>query len=445
MPKIRPVVTYSLAAVIVVWVMLGAITLPNATRWFRGSGNFIVEDIIFFNVSKPVTIGNAVPVQYAQKEFRNNIFLVDNSPEISKEGLQGILYNRGEACALHFPNVSTFITDSNISKIALIEQSTNCYLIDKIVNAERDGAIAAIIFDNGTSSNQQSMGVMPKSVKIPTYYVSQDTGISMINDLENAAKAKQQEGATQFMIRVDLMPPSKPPLDHWQFALIIMGAMLVASVISISALQCHMWRIARERRQEENETLTLAEQQQLTADENYWRNIIGQPPRLMPQPRAKKQRLEQALVDLLPTRVYKDKEIVGGEEKVDWRKNTSVNSLETAYEPSSCVICLDPFENGNTLRRLPCNHEYHRDCVDVWLTKKCGSCPLCLHHIQIPTVPDEIHAQELAEDDYYDTGDIATTWQSLTRDEEVLLRQHPFAFHPTPSSAASFGNPYPPA
>lgn len=38
MPRIKPIVTYSLAAVIIIWVMLGAITLPNATHWFRGSG-----------------------------------------------------------------------------------------------------------------------------------------------------------------------------------------------------------------------------------------------------------------------------------------------------------------------------------------------------------------------------------------------------------------------
>lgn len=207
-----------------------------------------------------------------------------------------------------------------------------------------------------------------------------------------------------------------------------------------------MWRMARDRRQEENETLTLAEQQQLTAEENYWRHIIGQPPRLMPQPRPTKQRLHQSLVDLLPTRIYRDKETMT-DEKLCSRKNTSSSSLETAYEPSNCVICLDPFENGDVLRRLPCNHEYHRDCVDVWLTKKCGSCPLCLHYIEIPTVPDEAHAlgQEAAEQDYYGSDDLTSTWQSLSRDEEILLRQHPFSYNTTPSSATSFTNPYPSA
>ena len=75
---------------------------------------------------------------------------------------------------------------------------------------------------------------MPKSVRIPAYYVNYDTGIAMVHDLENVAKSQQREGDTLLMIRVDLLPNSKPALDHWQFALIIVGAMLVTSIISIS-------------------------------------------------------------------------------------------------------------------------------------------------------------------------------------------------------------------
>ncbi|GAN07602.1 hypothetical protein MAM1_0168c07102 [Mucor ambiguus] len=435
MPRMKPIVTYSLAAVIIVWVMLGAITLPNATQWFRGSGYSIRQNIVSFHLNKSSTIQDAIRVKLAQREFKDDIFLIDNTPEVPQQGLQGILYNRGEACTLHLPNASSFIFQGNMSKIALIEQSINCYLVDKIMNAERDGAVAAIIFNNSTVSNRQPVGVIPKSVRIPTYYVKYDTGSAMVHDLENAAKSPPQEGDTPYMIQVDLLPSSKPPLDHWQFALIIVGAML-----------CHMWRMSRERRQEENEILTLAEQQQLTTDENYWRNIIGQPPSLMPLPRPTKQRLSQSLVDVLPTRIYRSKETTA-EEKLCSSRNASNNSLDTAYEPSNCVICLDSFENGDVLRRLPCNHEYHRDCVDVWLTKKCGSCPLCLHYIEIPTVPDEAHAldQDATDQDYYGSDDLTSTWQILSRDEEILLRQHPFSYNATPSSATSFTNPYPPA
>jgi hypothetical protein len=75
---------------------------------------------------------------------------------------------------------------------------------------------------------------MPQSVNIPAYYINHDIAISMINDLENAAKSQQQDGFSSLMIRVDLLPAGKPVLDQWQFALIILGAMLVTSIISIS-------------------------------------------------------------------------------------------------------------------------------------------------------------------------------------------------------------------
>lgn len=75
---------------------------------------------------------------------------------------------------------------------------------------------------------------MPKSVNIPAYYVNHDIAISMINDLQNAATSQQQEGFSSLMVRVDLLPTGRPVLDQWQFALVILGAMLVTSIISIS-------------------------------------------------------------------------------------------------------------------------------------------------------------------------------------------------------------------
>jgi hypothetical protein len=45
MPKLKPIVAYSFASVLVLWVLLGAITLPNANRWFRSSGSSLEEGI----------------------------------------------------------------------------------------------------------------------------------------------------------------------------------------------------------------------------------------------------------------------------------------------------------------------------------------------------------------------------------------------------------------
>eukprot|EP00658_Telonema_sp_P-2_P079049 TRINITY_DN755_c0_g1_i1.p1 TRINITY_DN755_c0_g1~~TRINITY_DN755_c0_g1_i1.p1 ORF type:complete len:407 (-),score=101.91 TRINITY_DN755_c0_g1_i1:487-1638(-) len=46
-------------------------------------------------------------------------------------------------------------------------------------------------------------------------------------------------------------------------------------------------------------------------------------------------------------------------------------------EDKDCVICLDEFAAGDSIRILPCNHEYHAACVDRWLETQQRHCPLC--------------------------------------------------------------------
>ena len=42
-----------------------------------------------------------------------------------------------------------------------------------------------------------------------------------------------------------------------------------------------------------------------------------------------------------------------------------------------CSICLDEFAPGDRLRRLPCNHTFHGNCVARWLIERSAVCPLC--------------------------------------------------------------------
>ncbi|XP_031161484.1 RING finger protein 215 isoform X2 [Sander lucioperca] len=49
-------------------------------------------------------------------------------------------------------------------------------------------------------------------------------------------------------------------------------------------------------------------------------------------------------------------------------------------ETDNCAVCLEPFNNNQCLRVLPCLHEYHRDCVDPWLLLH-HTCPLCKRSI----------------------------------------------------------------
>lgn len=86
----RSAVTYAIVALMVLWVLLGAITLPNANRWFRGSGYSIQEDVISFNSSSANT---SLTMKDAHNEHGNsqlisNVYPVDNTATVSSEGLQ---------------------------------------------------------------------------------------------------------------------------------------------------------------------------------------------------------------------------------------------------------------------------------------------------------------------------------------------------------------------
>ena len=42
-----------------------------------------------------------------------------------------------------------------------------------------------------------------------------------------------------------------------------------------------------------------------------------------------------------------------------------------------CAICLADYDVDDVLRSLPCQHRFHRDCVDCWLIDHRNVCPLC--------------------------------------------------------------------
>ncbi|KAI4327918.1 hypothetical protein L6164_020327 [Bauhinia variegata] len=46
-------------------------------------------------------------------------------------------------------------------------------------------------------------------------------------------------------------------------------------------------------------------------------------------------------------------------------------------DAAQCYICLVEYEDGDSMRVLPCHHEFHRSCVDKWLKEIHRVCPLC--------------------------------------------------------------------
>jgi len=53
--------------------------------------------------------------------------------------------------------------------------------------------------------------------------------------------------------------------------------------------------------------------------------------------------------------------------------NNDQSEMDTAagsasvLDQTSCVVCLCDFEPRELVRALPCQHEFHANCVDRWL------------------------------------------------------------------------------
>ena len=55
-------------------------------------------------------------------------------------------------------------------------------------------------------------------------------------------------------------------------------------------------------------------------------------------------------------------------------------TAEDAYAQLECCLCMEEFAKNDQIRLLPCQHYFHRDCVDRWFAARAyqqRTCPLC--------------------------------------------------------------------
>lgn len=63
-------------------------------------------------------------------------------------------------------------------------------------------------------------------------------------------------------------------------------------------------------------------------------------------------------------------------------KFTKDSKGNTKEDERSCTICMADYQVNENLRRLPCFHAYHRDCIDRWFQNN-SACPICRVRVEL--------------------------------------------------------------
>jgi hypothetical protein len=77
--------------------------------------------------------------------------------------------------------------------------------------------------------------------------------------------------------------------------------------------------------------------------------------------------VNQDLLGQLPDTKFNHKNNQEGEQK--------------AEENSKCLVCMEEYQDGETLKTLPCFHKYHKECIEGWF-KHQNFCPFCRNVVE---------------------------------------------------------------
>lgn len=239
--------------------------------------------------------------------------------------------------------------------IALIKRGV-CNFKDKIINARNHNATAVVIYDNKDSDEVVQMSHVGAD-RIVAVSIKRNLGVELADALVNRTKAVYVEisvGETISKKRWQVNPTS---------VLFVSVSFIVLMVISLAWLVFYYVQRFRyvHARDKTEKRLTSA---------------------------AKK------AIAKLPTR--------------------TVNKKTEDDESDNCAVCLDGYKAGDVVRILPCQHEFHKLCIDPWLVEH-RTCPMCklniLKELGLPSVEEsrtlavEVGTSELPDEDHRTAAD----------------------------------------
>lgn len=213
---------------------------------------------------------------------------------------------------------------SNIQNTFVLIKRGNCSFGQKVLNAQKAGYQGAVVFDpvsdiSITMHAEKSDDIDPDDIMIPSVFVGRTISRILIKNYiyDPLAQNNIEKFVSQPFIM--LVADDSRIIDY----LLPLSLVVLFSLLTIMGFSC--MRIIR-----------------------VWFDN-------------RKNRLTRRKLKKLPKKTFK--------------KDENVENYDT------CVICLEDYDDGDSLRILPCNHAYHTSCIDPWLTRNRRNCPLCKRNV----------------------------------------------------------------
>ena len=333
-----------------------------------------------------------------------------SAPNNLASSYQGLLYFPLSSSNCSFaqdipPNSTTLaILPPNYYLIALIplDQCSQSYLNQ----ARIDGAQAAMMYNYTTapSTGPQSVAAIQSSITsfpLPIYGLLSTDAVPLLNAMQmysgalatvpygsNLTTTYGPDNQARLVLSIDTGSSTSLP-GLWLFLLVILAALGI--IIASTSLSMHFsqYRARRDLRRRiaageiDLESLGI---KRLTVPQDRIdalpiKTYYG-PTSVVTAPADEK---EQAKVPALETDGSNESSM-GGDAEVSLPTTTEAHVEAPApapahhhtFETSTCAVCLDDFEGGQTrVRELPCYHAFHPECIDPFLATRSSLCPLC--------------------------------------------------------------------